>query len=116
MYYVQDLESAIEFYTKKLGLRLIEKFEYGFALIAADDNGNTIGLMSAQHMANDGEEGSGHLRPRLVFRVDDIDAQYAEFEATGVRVGPLTGKKGETRSAHFYDIDGNPFFMWEDGA
>lgn len=115
LYYVSDLDAAIAFYTDKLGLTLIERFEFGFALIDADGLGSTIGLMDASlHGADD--LGHGHPRPRLVFQVADIEAQVASLKEQGVMVTAVSGEKGQTRAAHFYDLDGNRFFLWEDGS
>ncbi|MBS1715411.1 MAG: VOC family protein [Armatimonadetes bacterium] len=115
LYYVDDLDAAIAFYTGTLGLSLIEKFDFGFALIDADGLGSTIGLMSASlHGADD--LGHGHPRPRLVFQVEDVEAQVEDLKSKGVTVTAVSGEKGQTRAAHFYDPDGNPFFIWEDGS
>ena len=84
-------------------------------MIDADGLGSTIGLMDAcLHGASD--LGHGHPRPRLVFQTADIDAQIVELKEKGVQVSEVTGQKGQTRAAHFYDLDGNPYFLWEDGS
>lgn len=115
-YYVRDLDASVNFYTTKLGLNLIEKFEWGFALIDADGKGNTIGLMSIEHSFKDFPDEDGHPAPRLVFQVADLDKEVETLTLAGVKVSNIAGEKGKTRAAHFWDIDGNPFFMWEDGT
>jgi len=115
-YYVSDLHAAVEFYKTKLGLNLIERFEWGFALIDADGKGNTIGLMSIEHSFKDFPAEEGHPAPRLVFQVADLDKEIEALTLAEVKVSNIAGEKGKIRAAHFWYIDGSPFFMWEDGT
>jgi catechol 2,3-dioxygenase-like lactoylglutathione lyase family enzyme len=115
MYYVRDLDAAVKFYSESLGLKLIRHYDWGFAPFKADDKGRHIGLMAADLYASEFPGEDGLPAPRLVFQVQDLDAQVEEFTAKGIRTTDVMGEKGETRAFHFFDLDGNAFFVWEEG-
>lgn len=115
MYYVRDLDAAVKFYSESLGLKLIRHYDWGFALLEADGHGRHIGLMSADLYASEFPGEDGLPAPRLVFQVQDLDAQVKEFKMKGIRTTDVMGEKGETRALHFFDPDGNAFFVWEEG-
>lgn len=116
MYYVSDLDAAIEFYTRKLGFTLMHREDWGFAFLDADDRQGRIGLCTIEALRRDNPGEEDFPRPRLVFNVADLEEEVAAFKRRGVRVSSITGSPGRSRSATFYDEDNNPFFMWETGS
>jgi lactoylglutathione lyase len=116
MYYVSDLDAAIEFYTQKLGFTLMHREDWGFAFLDADDRHGRIGLISLDLFRQHHPEDPEYPRPRLVFNVASLDEEIAELHRKGVRVSQVYVSTGSTRSATFYDADNNPFFMWETGT
>lgn len=115
-YYVSDLDSAIEFYTQKLGFTLMHREDCGFAFLDADDRHGRIGLISLETFREYHPDEKDFPGPRLVFNVVNLDEAVAEFQRKGVRVSKINGEKGSTRSATFFDADNNAFFMWETGT
>lgn len=117
LYYVSDLDAAIEEYTSQLGFRLIHVEEWGFAFLDADGGNGRVGLFSTEVFYKENpDEREGFPRPRMVFNVANLQEEIAALKRKGVKVSGISGTKGGTRSACFYDSDGNAFFMWETGT
>ncbi|MDI9634748.1 VOC family protein [Geitlerinema splendidum] len=115
IYYVKDIDSAIDYYTQNLGFELEQKFDWGFALLKVDDEGGRVGLMSTDLYER--EFGSGdHPMPRLAINVANLEAEVTNLAKAGVRVSAIAGESGGNRAAHAYDPDGNAFFLWETGT
>lgn len=114
-YHVRDLDMAIEFYTQKLGYRLVEHYEWGFALLDVDGVGGRIGLF-VSGLLDPGSDVTRIHVPMQVLQTDDLDAEVERLASRGVQMTSATGTLGSTRAIRFYDPDGNPFFLWEDGS
>jgi catechol 2,3-dioxygenase-like lactoylglutathione lyase family enzyme len=110
-YYVRNLEEAIDFYTGKLGFRLREKFDWGFAYIDIDGQ-HCIGLMSCDSWKEEFPSEAADLRPRVALETDDFDAEYDRLKKRGVRLSSVAGKPSETRGVMIWDSDENPIFLW----
>jgi catechol 2,3-dioxygenase-like lactoylglutathione lyase family enzyme len=111
-YFVSNIDDAINFYTQKLGFRVSEKFEWGFAYIEVDGK-HRIGLMSTASWADD-FPGDKDLRPRVSLQSNDFDADVKRLQAAGVKLGKVAGVKGKPRGVVVFDNDENPIFLWTD--
>ncbi len=114
---VRDLEKCILFYRDKLGLQLKTKEEDFAYLVFANMGGPGLGLLSIESAAKNISE--AQVRPgkaaihRTYFAVfvDDVDKEYKELKAKGVRfVKPPTAYPWGQRIAYFEDPEGN---LWE---
>ena len=109
---VTDLEASVQFYTEMLGLPLHHLAPNG--KFAELDTGVThIALYTREAMSETlGREISApdrdHPGFELGFKVDDVDAVFAELVAAGVEaaVQPTTKFWGQ-RTAYVYDPDGH---------
>jgi lactoylglutathione lyase len=112
---VRDLENCISFYRDKLGFKLKDKSE-DFAYLVYG-NGPGIGLVALDSAAK--MISQEHIRPKeegiprdyfAVF-VDNVDKEYEELNAKGVRFlkTPETHPWGQ-RIAYFEDPEGH---IWE---
>lgn len=81
---LRDLDEGIEWYTKNLGFKLLRKFRMNGRDSAYVELDNVLLELSA---ASDPSQlpGPGGER-RLGFRVNDIDAVFAQLKANGVEV------------------------------
>ncbi|KHT64418.1 lactoylglutathione lyase [Photobacterium gaetbulicola] len=107
---VSDLETSIAFYTKVLGMQVLDRFEnteyrYSLVFVGYDKNGPTIEL--TYNWDTDSYElgtGFGHL----ALGVDDIYQTCDQIKAAGGNVtrepGPMLG--GTTHIAFVKDPDG----------
>ncbi len=119
MYYVRDLDRAVEFHTRVLGHVLLRRLEWGYAHLDVDGRGGRIGLFSLEMYAREmgvTVEGAGHPPARLVVQVADLEAEVSRLRSAGVRTTGICGEKGAARSAHIFDDEGNALFYWEDGT
>jgi catechol 2,3-dioxygenase-like lactoylglutathione lyase family enzyme len=111
---VRDVEAALRFYVERLGFRV--EFRY------ADDPNNYAGVcrdrvslhMQWQHDDEFRKGTAGHLRVRIA--VDDPDALFEEFRATGgVPEGGLVRDTAwGTREFGIRDPDGNGLTFYRD--
>jgi predicted enzyme related to lactoylglutathione lyase len=104
---VADLKQAVEFYTKTLGLKLLNiTEEHGWAELQGKDGGTMIGLCqdSAHSSVKPG------FNAVMTFTVDDMDKARKELEARGVvLVGPVVEVPGHVKMQDFFDKDNNRF-------
>lgn len=110
IYYVRDLDAAVSFYAEKLGWRLIERAEWGWAQFDVDGSAR-VGLLAESV----GPGGTQFPCPRLGLKTDDLEAEIAGLRKAGVRVDEPVGDPGGTRATTFHDSDGNAFFLWSEG-
>jgi catechol 2,3-dioxygenase-like lactoylglutathione lyase family enzyme len=103
-YYVRDLDTSVDFYHDKLGLRLISRdFVARF-----DINGVLFELVPAPG----GRVSSGASNARLCFRVDDIGEAVHSLTQRGVPTTDVKPKAGGLL-AFFNDPDGNELCVWQ---
>ena len=102
----QDLDSAMEFYGNKLGLRRsVHLPERNYAEF---ETGNlTLSIVDGDKM------GIGHNvnRIALALQVDDVAEARAELEAAGIEFNGDTLDTGVCHMAFFTDPDGNALML-----
>jgi catechol 2,3-dioxygenase-like lactoylglutathione lyase family enzyme len=113
IYYIHDLDQAVEFYTQKLGWTLIEKLDWGWAQLSIDGTAR-VGLLTEAVWAAKNKE-DGLPRPRIGLQTIAIEAEVARLRAAGVTCEDVKGEPGTMRAVNFTDLDGNEFFLWDDG-
>jgi glyoxylase I family protein len=96
---VADVDRALAFYVGVLGLRPLDRPNFGFAGAWLDTgSGRQVHLIHAEPPVDLGQH--------FAFRVDDIDDTCAQLAAAGIDVtGPKPVASG--RQAFFFDPDGN---------
>lgn len=104
-YYVSDLDRAIEFYSRVLGLHLTSRD--AVARFRID------GVLFELVPARDAADLDGRGNARLCLAVDDIQAAAAELEARGVTVSEVRFVSNGAL-ASFEDPDGNEITVWQD--
>ena len=114
-YLVNDVDTSIEFYTKHLGFRVIEKMGNAFAIVTKDDL--NLWLSSPQTSAArpmpDGRKPEAGGWNRFVIEVDDIESLVASMKSAGVlfRNNIITGPGGKQILAE--DPSGNPIEIFQ---
>ena len=103
---VRDWAGAVRWYEETLGLPLVLRdSEHGFALFGS--GGARIGLKAAPEPA---------IKPcRLIFQVENLEAEQARLCARGVEVGPPSDNEVEGyREIRLHDPEGTPItlFQW----
>lgn len=102
---VSDLPRAVAFYHHKLQLSLLHRDDATAVLQV----GSTEVCLQAQR--RDGEKANRFIH--LCFAVGDLDAVYARLSEQGIVFGsPPRGRQG-SRSAHFWDPEGNELQLVE---
>jgi catechol 2,3-dioxygenase-like lactoylglutathione lyase family enzyme len=108
--YVSDFDVSVAFYTQKLGLKLVERFDNEWALLDAG-HGLRLGLHPATPAApRPGTSGA----ITIGFGVDgSLDEAIEALKARGVWFrGPIVEQRG-IRVAFFGDPDGNDLYLSE---
>ena len=96
---VRDLDSALDFYTSKLGFRVVFKNGAVFAIVARDGIEISVGLDRSG-----GKIGKGSC----YLKVGGIDSLHDEFLANGVTMShPLKTESYGMREFMITDPDGN---------
>lgn len=111
IYYVDDLDAAVEFYTQALGWKLLDKQNWGWARLDVDGRAR-VGLMAKTVWGADGERPV----PRIGLQTIEMDAEIERLCTAGVRMDEVIGEPGSIRALTFYDNDGNAFFLWDDSS
>ncbi len=108
--YVTNLDTAVEFYTTSLGLKLMYKAPGQFAMIDAGE-GSTIGLHPAgEHSPKPGTRGSIQLGLSVTQPIEDV---IETLRSRGVAFrGPLLNDE-PVKIAFFEDPDGNDLYLCE---
>jgi catechol 2,3-dioxygenase-like lactoylglutathione lyase family enzyme len=114
IYYVHDLDQAVEFYRDALGYQLLDQQDWGWALLSIDGT-NNVGLLTEAVWKQSGADYEGLPRPRIAIRTDDIEGEVARLKRRGVEVDELKEGKDAMRAVTFRDCCGNEFFLWDDG-
>ncbi|MDH3649146.1 MAG: VOC family protein [Saprospiraceae bacterium] len=100
---VSNMDAAIDFYSKKLGLELINRYGEHYAEIQAP--GLLIGLHPTSEKVTAGNNVS------IGFGVVDFDSTVEDLEAKGIECRVETD--GWIRLAYFTDLDSNHLFLAE---
>lgn len=108
---VSDLDEAIEYYTQKLGLKLLEKQQdFGWAELSGQDGGHRLGLAQAR-----GEEMPPGTNAVVTMSVDNLEQSKAELTEKGVKfIGEVIEIPGQVKLQTFIDRDGNHFQLVEE--
>ncbi len=119
---VQDLNNALEFYTKILGLKITDREPSKPSVEYFLDCGpSLIGLIQAQdrsshHPFQNEGLGANHFSFRIPAK--DFDSMIKHLETNNVKI-EFAKKREKSWSLYFYDMDGNKLEMtaWpvEDG-
>ncbi len=110
--YVSDMDRAVEFYTKVLGLRLVSRYGDEWASVDAG-KGMIIGLHpAAERMGAPGTLGSINIGFDVTESIDEV---VRTLESRGVTFdGPIKDDaNGSIRLAFFGDSDGNSLYLCE---
>ena len=111
-----DLETCVAFYRDKLGLELKQKEdEYAYFVFGKSGLGLAlISVKTAVKLLSEAEfppDGKRNRRTFLSVSVDDLDKEYRELEAKGVRFArPPTVYPWGQKIAFIEDPEGN---LWE---
>ena len=114
---VKDLEPTLEFYCGVLGLELLHRKPTYAQIIAGTTR---LGIYTRRAMeetlGRDLEEPSESAPAfELGFKVDDVDAAFAELAALGVEVAtPPTTRLWGQRTGYVLDPDGNLIELAQD--
>ena len=107
---VDDVERAVEFYERKLGLTVEVNAAPDFAMIRIGGNiGGTIGLLSSSRARLEGAEDMTALQKRSIhveFSTDNLDALYQDLQARGVVFHEPPHDEPWERSMTAFDPDG----------
>jgi catechol 2,3-dioxygenase-like lactoylglutathione lyase family enzyme len=114
IYFVNDLDRAVDWYCRSLGFRLLERAEWGFVLLEPPGSGR-VALVSASAWSAEWNSGDPLPAPLLSFRCTDIERTVLELANAGVAVGPIEGEDDGVRACWFSDPDGNLFYLWTEG-
>ena len=98
---VKDMKKAVEFYTKKLGLKLSYESKYWSEISAP---GMTIGLHIAKKV------GSSDMS--IGFTVTNLEKAMEKLKANGIKFAPVHDDE-YVKFADFEDPDKNPFYIVE---
>jgi predicted enzyme related to lactoylglutathione lyase len=103
-HYVEDIESAISFYSDVLGLRLASRD----VVARFDIDGVLFELVPAREKGKLKGEGNA----RLCLKVDDIGHAVKYLRMKGVSVGEIQ-KVENGRLASLEDPEGNEIYIWQ---
>ncbi len=115
MILVSDLDASIHHYVDVLGFNLIEKQEWGFAMLTPDGAAH-VGLLDVKSSDSDWKPGDPMPPPRVALQTDDIEAEALRLREAGADIDNVVGEPGTLRAIGFRDRDGNRFFLWDDGS
>ena len=108
--FVSNMDRAVEFYTRTLGLKLTNRFGDQWATIDAG-KGLTIGLHPASpKYPAPGTKGGMMLGMEVNESLDSVVAQLGK---KGVQFKGSIVKDEAGRFAHLEDPDGNEIYLWE---
>jgi catechol 2,3-dioxygenase-like lactoylglutathione lyase family enzyme len=107
--YVSNMDAAVRFYSEKLGLPLIYRFEDKFAAVEAGSLSLAI-HPKTPNTPDPGKKGS----VMLGLQVDEpIERVVSRLTERGVRISGGSATLDEGKRVEFEDEDGNPIYLWE---
>jgi len=122
---VRDYDEALDFYTKKLGFRVVEdaRMPSGDRWLTVAPPGDTVQIvLQKPGAATFGEEGAREMLGRVgqgtawVFKVDDCRRTCDELAKKGVRILSPPQDFGFAVEAIFEDLYGDAFTLMEPSA
>ena len=110
---VKDLKKAIEFYTKTVGLKLMELNEqFGWAELEGHSGGARLGIAQMQLKSEDDVQPGQNAV--MTFTVANIESAVADMTAKGARlIGAIEEIPGHVKMQTALDTDGNRFQIVE---
>jgi catechol 2,3-dioxygenase-like lactoylglutathione lyase family enzyme len=105
--YVQDMKAQVSFYQDKLGLTVIEPqgiTDFSDVYWVEFDTGPCTLVLHGGGQRRHGEDA-----PKVVFRVEDIEAVRTELIGQGVRLGEVRSPAPEVWVCDGLDPEGNKF-------
>jgi predicted enzyme related to lactoylglutathione lyase len=108
--FVSNMDSAVQFYTEVLGLKLTNRFGNDWATVDAG-KGLTIGLHPASpKYPAPGTKGAIVLGLEID---ESIESALAHLTKKGVRINGTVVRGEAGNFAHLEDPDGNDIYLWE---
>ena len=114
-YLINDMDSAIEFYTKHFGFELVEQMDPAFAIVAKGDLSLWLSgpQTSAARPMPDGRKPEAGGWNRIVIEVNDIESLVNSMKGAGIsfRNEIISGPGGKQILAE--DPYGNPIEIFQ---
>ena len=114
--FVNDQEAAVDFYTDKLGLELIQDEPYGegarWITVSPRDSGTSIVLKKAEQER--AMVGRSDGAPVLTLGTDDVRSAYEELRRRGVRFLGEPYRYPWGLAAILLDQDGSPLLLQQE--
>ncbi len=105
---VSDVNRAVDFYVKTLGLGLRENSGSKYAEVQI--NGFVIGL----HLGDIGSQDKCESTNLFIgFRVEDLDSSMADLRSKGVKFSTRVEEGVAGKFVYFADPDGNKLYLWQ---
>ncbi len=118
--FVDDQEAALDFYTGKLGLELIQDEAYGpdarWITVSPAATNTRIVLKKAEKEYEKAMVGNSDGAPILTLRTDDIHAAYERLKERGVRFLGEPYRYPWGTGALLLDQDGSPILLQEESS
>jgi catechol 2,3-dioxygenase-like lactoylglutathione lyase family enzyme len=117
--FVNDQEAALDFYTNKLGLEMIQDEPYGesgarWITVSPAEMRIRIVLKKAEHDHEKAMVGRSDGPPVLTLGTDDVRAAYEELRARGVRFLGEPYRYPWGIGALLLDQDGSPILLQQE--
>ena len=118
--FVNDQEAAIDFYTDKLGLVLIQDEAYGegsrWITVSPQGSGTRIVLKRAEKEHERAMVGNSDGAPVLTLGTDDVHAAYERLRQRGVRFLGEPYRYPWGIGALLLDQDGSPILLQQESG